>query len=312
MNKNGISIIIVNYNSSKDIRKAIETFIKNEKKYYFEDSIEFIIVDNNSKIEDIKQLRLLRNFKNVNIIETGENGGFGKANNIGVKNSSYDNLLFFNADAYVIEPFLEKSIKELNKNDIGVLGLQLMNPDLSKQPSCGYFPSIQQYIMELTGLYKNKRLFKLTKPIAFNLLDTCEKMSVDYVSGACFFMKKHLFNKINGFDEEFFLYYEETDLCKRVKNLGYNIEVLNLNSVIHIGSSITGQFSEFKSKCFYESYIRFINKNYNNNKAINILMKNILRQKIILARIKREDYKVKYYKIGLEIIKNNLMKARSE
>ena len=307
-----VSIIIVNYNSADDVTKAIKSFYKNENKYYSDNNIEFIVIDNNSNFEDIKKLKLLRKFKNVKVIETNENGGFGKANNIGVKNASYDNLLFFNADAYLVDSFLDESLNELNKRDIGVLGIQLMNSDLTLQPSCGYFPSIQQSFMEFIGMYKIRSLFKLTKPLTFNMLKKHNKLYVDYVSGACFFMKKDLFNKINGFDEDFFLYYEETDLCKRVKNFGYNVEILNLSSVVHLGSSITGQFSEFKAKCFYNSYIKFINKNYKNNRVIYFFTKNILRQKIFLANIRRQYNKVKYYKTGLNIIKNNLVELENK
>lgn len=308
MKKEGISIVIINYNSSKDTYNAIKSFIKHEADYYNKNLLEFIIIDNDSNNDNIKILREIKNnYKNINIFETKENNGFGKGNNIGVEKCKYENILFFNADAYIIEPIIDKGIKMLNLQSVGIIGVQLLNTNYTKQVSCGYFPSIKQNIMEIIGLYKIKSIFKFTKPFAFSLPDKYKFLDIDYISGACFFMKKKVFKKIEGFDEKFFLYYEETDLCKRVKNIGLRIIIIQSKSVIHVGSSITGQFSIFKAKCFYESYIKFIFKHYEFYKIMYYFNCIILLQKIIMSKILYKKLKVNYYRIGLQTMKKKIL-----
>ncbi|WP_251860507.1 glycosyltransferase [Clostridium sp. Marseille-Q2269] len=306
-----ISVVIINYNSSKYIKQLISSLVENEREIISDKKIEVIIVDNNSTKMDLIELKKLQNiYEFIKIIETKNNNGFGVGNNIGVANCKSENILFLNADTYIIGKFIEDCLISLNKYNIGCVGVKLLNQDLTNQPSCGNFPCLPQYIFEILGLYKIKMLFKITKPLVFSIQDNIKKQEVDYVSGACLFIKKKTFNIIGGFDNKFFLYFEETDLCRRVKKIGKKNIIINSNSIVHLGSQVIGEFSEFKAKCFFESYLMFIDKFKYKDLYLN-LYKIIIIEKLFLAKIKKQIYKEKYYEYGFKLIKSTCMNNKN-
>lgn len=223
-----VSIIIVNYNTSKLLDNCINSIYKN----CINSNYEIIVVDNASDQTDIKEVEI--KYKQVRFIYNKQNEGFGKANNIGSRVADGEYLLFLNSDTIVKNDIVEifRLYYERNFKNIklGCLGAWLYDENGNINSSCGHFPSKKEVINNYLNL-----IFKFnTKKIIGNSKESLDIKEVDYVVGALMFIKRKLFNEINGFDENFFMYYEETDLQYRLKQYGYKNIILNTPNVIHL------------------------------------------------------------------------------
>lgn len=280
---------MVNYNSKDLTYKAIQDI---EKSCVF-GNYEIIIVDNGSSdgsrefFEDVSK----RNDK-VKYIYISQNLGFAKANNIGAKRVSGDILVFINPDIMITRKGFDEFIINNLKNDIGILSPKIVYPNGSIQPNCGGFSNLFTYVLQLfrVGYISRKLnivsiLSKIVKILGlkntviakyllynFNPSNRIEK-NCDWVSGACIIIRKKIFDEVGGFDEKFFMYCEDEDLCRRVRKLGYDIVVNNSFEIIHIESGThsgrTDILSNVKRERF-KSNIYFIYKYYGKSKA-NIL-----------------------------------------
>lgn len=111
------------------------------------------------------------------------------------------------------------------------------------------------------------------RPLGSLLYDTEELREVEYISGAFMFMKKSIFERAGGFNNKYFMYFEETDMCKRVNDLGYRNIIFNYNAIKHKGSAVIGKFSVYKAKIFIQSKIIFLVEHSKNYKLIMRLSK---------------------------------------
>ncbi len=208
-----LSIIIVNYNSWEDtfelVRQAVASKPVNEG------SCEILVVDNQSttspsspKVEHHA----------LQWISRSENGGFSAGVNEGARHATGDWLLLLNPDIKLEQNTLDKALQLANKyNDhddqkVGVVGCQLFNSDGSHQPSVGVFPSFSRITKELF-MPKDRRRYENIDPAAAT--------KCDWVTGAFMMIRKKAFADVNGFDEEYFLYFEETDFCLRAAQEGW-------------------------------------------------------------------------------------------
>ena len=224
-----VSIIIVNYNCEEHVCNCIESIYKNTKDTGFE----IIVVDNASVAYSVNVIS--KRFPEVKLIINEENKGFGSANNIGAKQALGKYLFFLNPDTILLNDavgvfthFLENS-----KNNVASCGGKLVKPDGTLNKSFGHFPSVLQQFSDL-GFRKFYWKFydgKLTmgKGCDFKVIRI-----VDYIVGAAFCIKKQVFEEMKGFDERFFLYYEETDLFFRMHKPGYKSYLLPEVEIIHL------------------------------------------------------------------------------
>ena len=234
MMETNVSIIIVNYNTKELLEQCINSIYTHTKDISFE----IIIVDNASV--DGSQQMIKNNYPHVVLIGSKENLGFGRANNIGVKHASGNYILLLNSDTILIENSIKVLVEYIeNENDssLGVVGCKLLDIHQKPDVSYGHFPTIYQELFEF-GLSRIFRRF-YSRNLSLSIIGNGEQIKeVDYIMGAAMFFKKSIFDSINGFDNDFFLYYEETELCFRLKRKGYRV-IWNPNtSIIHyIGAS---------------------------------------------------------------------------
>ena len=205
-------------------------------------SYEIIVVDNGSTDGSVEFIK--REFPDVILIENAENLGFAAANNLGFKRATGEHIVLLNSDAFLIGISLTASVDLMDQNpQVGLAGGRLVGEDGSWQPSARRFPSIWNELLTLTGLagrYKHSRVFGRPDMTYRNQnLD----MSCDWVPGAFTIIRRSVLEKVQGFDERFFLYYEEVDLCRRVKKEGWTIAYWPAITVIHIGGASTKMFS---------------------------------------------------------------------
>ena len=230
------SIIIVSYNSQKWLEDCLRSVLK-----FSADNMEIIVIDNNSIDESTKFIR--EEFTDILLIESKKNSGFGQANNQAAKIAIGDILFFLNPDTLIKENIFQKIIETFEQDSkIGIVAPQLILPDNSLQPwAFGKEGGI-------LGIIKNK--FKNSLPT-----------EIDWVSGAALAIRRDIFEKINGFDEKFFMYFEDRDLCLRVKKFGYKAVVLPDAKIIHFGGKSSGGDKQRK-KLYYQSQNYFWQKHY--------------------------------------------------
>lgn len=205
-----LSIIIVNYKSKDKTARCLESL----KKADFGDlSYEVIVVENASG-DDLSSLKNIH--PEIKIVQSEKNLGMGGGNNLGIANSCGEFILILNPDTAVQSGAILKLFDYIkNHQDVGIVGPKLLNSDGSLQYSCLRFPKIYTPILRRT-------FFGSLAPRSVNSFlmkeyDHENTREVDWLMGSCFLTRREIFNR-DGFlfDERFFMYFEDTDLCRRV------------------------------------------------------------------------------------------------
>ncbi len=203
------SIVIVTYNCQDFIKDTLASVIKNSP-----ESCEIIVLDNDSNDLTVK---LLREFKEkINLIESSQNLGFSKGNNLAAKSAKGKFLFFLNPDIYMDDPILDELIDFLNdKDNVAIVGPKLVMINGTTQASVKRLPTISGAFREFVLGVKNA--------YSEYIPQSDQPLEVECVYGAAILIKKDFFENLGGFNEKYFLYYEDIDLCKRVKKLGKKI-----------------------------------------------------------------------------------------
>lgn len=223
-----LSIIIVNFNTKDLLSRCIKTITTDGglSGYHWE----IIVVDNGSKdgsVSYIKNQKL--NSKNIQIIQNTENAGFGRANNQGVKVAKGKYVLFLNTDIEVLDGAIGTLMKFISSSEhIGIAGGKLYNKDGTAQASCGPFYSLA---VTFVMLFLRGDKWGITR------YSPSHKQRVDWVSGACFIMKKDDFSSLGGFDEKIFMYMEEVEFMYRARMMGLHIWFDPMARFIHLGAA---------------------------------------------------------------------------
>lgn len=246
-----ISIIIVNYNTKLLLADCLATVFKKTKNVTFE----VIVVDNAST--DGSEGYIKERFPNVKWISSGENLGFGKANNLGAKYAVGKYLFLLNSDTLLVNNalllFFEYAENHQQEN-IGALGSHLLNIDLKSNNSGGCFPTPKSEIS-----YCLKKLFHCSTTIPN------QTTSIDFIVGADLFIKRSIFNDLGGFDNNIFMYYEETDLQFRMNKMGLSRILIKGPQIIHLegGSFNVNKLSFKRLYMSLQSFNYYIKKHYN-------------------------------------------------
>lgn len=252
-----VSVIIVNYNTSRLISDCVKSVLKFTKNLCYE----VIIVDNNS--EKDFQTTISKNIPEdkLNIFKflaLPENIGFGRANNEGVKIAQGRHIFYLNPDTLLLNNAIKILSDFLDSHPkAGACGANLydanLNPNYSHKRIA---PGVFWELNEILNTLPQKILYG--KNFFFN--HTEKPMEVAYITGADLMVKKEIIDKNGGFRRDFFMYFEETDLCYRIKKEGWKIYNVPDAKIIHLeGSSSFGSTQEFGS----ENKIKFLEESRN-------------------------------------------------
>jgi GT2 family glycosyltransferase len=238
-----LSIIIVSYNT----REFISACLNSIKKYLDGLPYEIIVVDNHS-VDGTSRL-IHEDFPDVSLIENGKNLGFGRAVNEGYKKAGGKYLLILNPDVEILPGSVEKMIHFLEGHpEVGLLLPKLVNPDGSLQFSCRTFYDFLTLFFRKTPLGKAFPNHKIIRKHLMLDWDHREPREVDWGLGACMFLRRDALGNREIFDERFFLYFEDVDLCLRLKKEGWKVvyypEAVMIHS--HLRHSAKGVFSRAK------------------------------------------------------------------
>ncbi len=298
-----ISIVIVNYNVKDYLiqcLRSIDNSISNLK-------IQTIVVDNNSTDGSIDFLTPL--FPDVTFVQSSINLGFSKANNLGFKYSNSKYILILNPDTIISENTLDVMFEFMEANsNVGLAGCKVLNPDGSFQLACRRgFPTPWVAFTKLFGLQK---LFPKSKLFAgYNLtyLDENETNDVDALIGAFMFVKTDLINQINGFDEDFFMYGEDLDLCYRIHKLGYKIKYLPQTTIVHFKGESTRRSNIDELHHFFEAMKIYAEKHYNNSKLFLMFLKCGINLRYLIANLNKFKKDIKYIFSDILIVNSLLL-----
>jgi len=250
-----ISIIIVSWNVRRELLECLRSIEENRPFHSFE----IIIIDNASTDGTVDAIK--RDFPEVKLIINTENRGFAVANNQGVEKAQGEYILFLNPDTIVHPHSLDGLIKFMDDNkDVGACGPKLLNRDGTPQRSVRRFPSFRGALHRHTafrflGIFNGQYRKWAMKDLNYN-----RQIDVDQVMGAALMIRKSLIEQIGPMDEGFFMYYEEVDLCYRIKQAGWRITYVPEVEITHLGGRSTGQIPAGKRIMAMTSLIRFFKK----------------------------------------------------
>jgi GT2 family glycosyltransferase len=206
------SIIIVSFNTCDLLRECLLTLRRDASGV----SYETIVIDNAS--HDGSAQMVAAEFPDARLVKSEVNLGFAAANNLGFEIARGRYLVLLNSDAFLRPGALRLSIDHMNSNqNVGLAGGRLVGRDDTLEPSARMFPSLLNELLVLSGIATKYRTSRFFGRADYTWADSASAAPVDWVSGAYCIIRRAVLNRTGVFDERFFFYYEEVDLCKRIK-----------------------------------------------------------------------------------------------
>ncbi len=227
------SIIIVNWNG----REALRTCLKSLERFEDLSATEVIVSDNNSSDGSIEMLH--KEFPHVKIIENGANIGFAAGNNRALALAKGKYVLILNPDMEFIEPGLEKLTAYMDENPgVGACGCMVLNADSSFMRQCrrGYPDPVTAffYVSGLLNIFpSNPRIGKYF----YSHVPPDREIDVDALSGSFIVARRSILEKLGGFSEDYFMFVEDVDLCRRIRETGHSLRYLPAMKIVHHGGA---------------------------------------------------------------------------
>ncbi|NTU67083.1 MAG: glycosyltransferase [Candidatus Moranbacteria bacterium] len=243
--KKTLSVIIVNYKSEKYLHDCVDSV---RKKINNDILADIVIVDNDQE----SNLGTIESIPSIRIIRSSQNKGFGSASNLGARNSQGDFLFFLNPDARVSSGNIGGILDDFHADpSLGIVGGKLLNKDgMVQEWSAGDEINFSRIVSNNLGFIKDKEIWM-----------SGSKIPVGWVSGTAFIMRKNLFESLGGFDEDFFMYFEDADLCKRARDFGKTVRFdPGLEIIHHGGASYENEAGSAQKRHYYGSQDRYFKK----------------------------------------------------
>lgn len=246
-----VDVVIVNWNSGLQLRVAVSSVLCSVTGI---GKVKIYVVDNGSSDDSLSGLE--RN-RDIHLVKNQKNTGFAVACNQGAALGQGEFILFLNPDAVVFPDTILQSVEFMGRpenSSVGICGVQFIDAVGVVQRSCARFPNAKTYLAHtfgLAGVCQNRFTHFMT------MFDHQETRDVDQVMGAYFLIRRSLFENLGGFDERFFVYFEDLDLSLRVKQLGWRSVFLAQARAYHKGGGISEQvkaqrlFYSLRSRILY-------------------------------------------------------------
>lgn len=232
-----VDVVIVTYNSAESLTECLDSVLQALNGVRGR----VIVVDNASTDGSVRIARA--HPVNPSVIVSDTNQGFGRACNLGFRYGSSPVVLFLNPDARLAPGALSKLIEAVTAHDrLGAVGPRIDDPrgEVSAAPA-GYEPTLRSVLGHLLGLGRIRWVQRYFPPV--QLANAAVAADVDWISGGAMVVRRVAFEQVGGFDERFFLYMEDVDLCRRLRSAGWQIRYVPSARVVHAigGSQPRGQ-----------------------------------------------------------------------
>ncbi|MDI6403006.1 glycosyltransferase, partial [Balneolaceae bacterium ANBcel3] len=253
-----VSVVVVNYNVKEFVANLLGSVQKASEKL----KVEVIVVDNASSDGSVNYLK--KRFPDLQLIANKDNAGFGKANNQAIHKANGKYILLINPDTLVRKDTLQTMFNHMEKHpESAAAGCKILNPDGTFAPeSRRSVPTPMSALWKILGM---NRLFPKSKRFSayyMGGLDEDKEGMVPVLSGAFMFCRADVLKKIKGFDERFFMYGEDIDLCYRITKEGWNIDYVPSTSIIHYKGESTKKENLDYVLTFNKAMYQFFTKHY--------------------------------------------------
>lgn len=256
--KSRLNVVIVNFRTPQLTVKCVQSVLELQ----LAQPEDVVVVENASPDDSYRQLRA--NLPaGVRLVRASLNRGFGAGVNLGAVAGRHDNVLVLNPDTHFVDASLEKVFSLLDIDaTIGLIGLDLINPDGTRQYSARRFYSMLDILGRRTSLGRSSLLReRITRHLMVDAWAPGVPFEAEWVMGTGFVVRRHIFEELSGMDEAYFLYMEDVDLCARVWQLGYRVVCVPGAHLVHEHqrASADGLMSH-ASRYHLQSLLRFRNK----------------------------------------------------
>ena len=249
-----IAVCVINFNARDLLRDCLHSVLK-------EAPGEIIVVDNSSADGSADMVRA--EFPSARLICLSKNLGYGAAANRAVGNCRTEFILLLNSDTRLTPGSLQALCDYLDKiQTASVIGPRILNTDGTFQTSSFYFPTPVHIFLYLSGLYKIIHYVPILRGRSLQTPSSGSAAVVPWVLGAAFAFRREAFESVGGFDESFFMYFEEVDLCFRLAKNGRQTHFAPVTEIMHVGGASTEQQRVEMNVQFFESLARFYRKHY--------------------------------------------------
>ena len=253
------SVIIVSYNVAALLEECLNSLFENQGDLH----LEIIVVDNAS--QDGSPALVRAKFPGVRLMENKYNYGFPRGCNLGLRQANGRNILFLNPDARLEQGALQTLFDFMETHpDCGIAGPRIRYPDGSSQPNRRRFPGPGLAFVESTILQRYRPFKNLKALLRFSYEDVSPDITrqIDWLVGAAFVVRREVAEQIGGLDEQFFMYSEELDYCRRAKMAGWQVWYTPEATVIHQEGQSSKQDVPFRHINFQTSKIAYFRKYY--------------------------------------------------
>lgn len=270
-----IEVVVVNWNSGHQLSDVISSVA-----LYHGNLVDSVIVVDNASTDDsiaLMEVNASRCPFRLQVIRNAENLGFGTACNQGAALATNDFILFLNPDARLFSGSLATPAEFLRRPenaDVGIVGIQLVDECGHIARSCARFPTVFALLVQATGLNRLPQLRRWSQAMTEWPHDSTRP--VDQVIGAFFFIRRSLFEALDGFDERFFVYFEEVDVSYRASQAGYLSVFLAEAQAFHAGGGTSHQVKARRLFYFLRSRLVYAFKHFSWLGALGVLLATLL------------------------------------
>lgn len=249
-----LSVAIVNHNTRDLLRVCIQSALEAGAE-------EIVLVDNAS--DDGAPEMVQAEFPMVHLLINLNNGGMGAAANQALDRCTRPYVLLLNSDTVLRPGALPALSAYLSAHPrVGLVGPRLRNPDGTLQPSCFHYPTPLQVALELGSMEVVIRRIPLLRQLYLRTWDHQHAQRVPWVLGAALALRRSAFNQIGGFDQAYFMYSEEVDLCYRLQKAGWEIHFTPTAEIIHVGGASTSRARLQMTRQLFRSKEIFYHRHY--------------------------------------------------
>lgn len=259
-----IAVVILNWNGAKLLEQFLPSVIN------FSDEATIYIADNASTDNSIQFIK--DNYPTVSIIQNKDNFGFAKGYNIALEHIEEEIYCLLNSDVEVTQNWLAPILSAFeNYSKVGIIQPKIL--DYNDKTKFEYAGAAGGFIDKFGYPFCRGRIFET---IEEDLGQYNDEKEIFWASGACFFIRKEVYRKLNGFDDDFFAHQEEIDLCWRAFNLGYKAKYIPNSIVYHVGGATLNEGNPKKTFLNFRNSLFMLLKNLPENKLVPIIFTRLI------------------------------------
>lgn len=276
-----LSIIIVNFNTGKFVTRCLDFIEKNPPS----GSYEIFVVDNNSADNSVQLIR--EHYPGVHLIRNSANFGFSYANNQAIGRSRGRYILILNPDTVVTRSALDELIDFMDSHpEAGVGGAKILNFDGSIQYSCRRFPTVLNVFFGRQSVFmKFLPSNRISEQYLMMNEDYSKDIEVDWVFGAAMILRRKALMEVGIFDEHYFIFVEDTDLCYRMRSKGWKVFFISNATVFHHLAVTRERFWKTTMLNHNLGMFKFFKKHYRLNPLTNLVLSVGLSLRLLLLGI---------------------------